>query len=267
MVAGQEDVRNRHASKDGRPGVLGMVEKAVFKGLDGRGVRVPDDAWDQAGDRVDDDHGSDLAAGENVVANGDSIARRGPRGYARRSLRSGRRSSMRRGARASSRAMGWAKGRPWGLRMICPAGWCGGSVRGLGRGEDGAGHHGHARAAAIGPIIDLAVLVVGVVADIPEMDIDKALLAGEAQGSRRGIPGRCRETRLECQFSWLTAMPVASGHTKSQLRNPNRQINLKAQSPIRRMDFLGICGLELAASTAFQAVGFFFRRGRRGSSA
>ena len=71
MVAAEEDIRDGPAVVFGGTGVLGVFEEAVGERFVlGRGF-VAEGVGDVARDGIDEDHGGEFAAGEDVIADGD----------------------------------------------------------------------------------------------------------------------------------------------------------------------------------------------------
>ncbi len=70
---------------------------------------------------------------------------------------------------------------PLGREHDQAPGGLGGRLHGLGRRDDRRGHQDHSRAAAERPIVDLLVLSLGPVADVPALDLDQPLLDRPAQ--------------------------------------------------------------------------------------
>ena len=73
VMAGEEHFRHMPAPVFHGTGVLGVLEDGLVEGVAGGAPCVAQDAGHHAGHRVSDDHGAQLAAGQDVVANGDEF--------------------------------------------------------------------------------------------------------------------------------------------------------------------------------------------------
>ena len=187
MVAGEEDVGDGEAVPHAGSGVVRVVEEwavVVVAGGEGvlvGGVGVAEGAREKADDGVDEEQCGDLAAGEDVVAHGDLFGGEGLDGPLIDALVvAGDEEESGEGGEAFDGAL-VEGGALWGEEDAV-----GGSVVELFGGVDGVAegltHHDHAGPAAEGPIVDLGVLVVGVVADV-----------GDGPGDETGVAGASRD--------------------------------------------------------------------------
>src|SRR5476649_1898800 len=69
-VSRNEDIGNMQTSNFRWTGVVRIVEKPVEEGVSCNGLTVSDDSFHQAADRVDHEHGRQLAAGNDEIAEG-----------------------------------------------------------------------------------------------------------------------------------------------------------------------------------------------------
>src|SRR3954453_16384738 len=73
MVAGKQDRRYRPSLPFCRAGVLGIFEQAVRKTLRHPRLGIAHDPGQKADDGVEDDHCRELAAGKDIIADGDLL--------------------------------------------------------------------------------------------------------------------------------------------------------------------------------------------------
>jgi hypothetical protein len=74
MVTREQNVRYGVIPKDGRARVVGVFQQTLSVGILKGGRRIAQDARDQPGDSIDDDHGRYLTAREHIVPDRDLVA-------------------------------------------------------------------------------------------------------------------------------------------------------------------------------------------------
>src|SRR5450759_2488410 len=179
VVAGAQDGRHLPTPVLGWAGVLGLFEEAAGERFVGvRGV-VAEHAGDQSGDGLDDDERSGLAAGEDVVADGelavaemvgdalvDAFGAATEQGEAGPGRELG-------GDGVIEAATAGAEEEQW-------AGW----VDRLERLKERFGSHHHAGAAPEGGVVDAAVRIVGVRQGVVESEVNDTGASGPAEQRR-----------------------------------------------------------------------------------
>ena len=177
MVARKQNFRHAHPAEYGGAGVLGIFQSAVGKAFIYERP-VGQNAVDIAGDDVADDHGGQLAARQNIVADGYllvyeqvyhaliyALVVAAQQHYVPASDKFERLGLSERGA--------------LGRHVDAARSMVG--VDRLYSGGDGLGHHDHARPAAEGVVVALEVLfILGIVADIDYVYIKFSALHGAA---------------------------------------------------------------------------------------
>ncbi len=161
------------------------------------GLLAADHAGDQARHRLEHHQGRDLPARDDVVADRDLLGAAAPRRRARRRLRTVRRSAPARvRRRARARGPGPASVRP------ARAGACvAPRTERLDRGEHRLGLHHHPGPAAVGLVVDLAMLVGREVTQVVHADVqrDRPRSPCPSRLSRSGLskmPGKIVTTSI-----------------------------------------------------------------------
>lgn len=181
MITAEKDFGHLHATKDARAGVLRILQasRLAVRLLD-QALRVAEHARDVSDYCIDDNHGRHLAAVADEVADRQFkrpqtlanpfvepliAAAQQQQPFLLRQLPDELliESSARRGQHDEQAGVG---------RL---------SANRLDGVEDRLAHHHHAGAAAEGPVVDALVLALGPVADVPQMNLDQAVIEGELQ--------------------------------------------------------------------------------------
>ena len=177
--------RNFPAVVDGGAGIYRSTEQAVLEGVGKCGLLVADSSRDEADDGVGDDGGGELAAGEDIVADGNLASDEVVADALVDALVV---------AAEDDDVVQQAEGVGHWLReelavgsgeddfVVVTLGFQRGDA-----GVDGLYLHDHSGLAAEGVVVDLAVLVGGVVAQVVDVNLGQALLPGAPEdGAAQG---------------------------------------------------------------------------------
>ena len=164
---------------------MATVEQAVAEGVLLRGVTVTQGTVEQPADGIDDDAGGQFTAGQDVVADRQFLVDLGlQQALVDRLVAAADQDQARQGGKAAharllqARALRTEVDHPCRLRR---GGTCGGECR-----TQWLDGHDHAGAAAIGPVVDGAVRIGGVITRVPALELEQAALAGTANDAVAG---------------------------------------------------------------------------------
>src|SRR5438093_9559778 len=177
VVSREQHVRNPHPPELARTGVGGVVQVTVLERLPLERLLLAHDARDQAGNRLEDDECRDLASRQHVVADGDL--------FGRETLDD---------AFVDALVPAADQHQPGLLRQVTDEGLVqpapgrrqhdhalGSLSQRFHRGEHRLGLQHHARSAAVGFVVHLAMPVGGEIADVVDPHVDDAGPDGLAQ--------------------------------------------------------------------------------------
>src|SRR5581483_8912462 len=177
MMAGYEDVGDAHSAIFEGAGVMRVFEQTRCMGILMGRAGVADDAGDETGDGIYEDHRGNFAAGEDVIANGDFVGDESAYAFINAfvmSAEDGEVGMLR--VCAGEVAIEYAtlrRGQDEGrtLRGV-------GSENGFDGFKDGFRFHYHAATSAVRVIVGDVMFVVGIVADVVEVKLDESSVAG-----------------------------------------------------------------------------------------